>query len=67
MSEGKVSMGLGVEGRRVEATEARLEGLRARRAMARLPWVGEARTRAMPAPEVGPAPMRIARPFGGIA
>lgn len=66
VSEGKVSMGLGVEERMPWATVFRLSELRARRATAKLPWVGEARIRAMPAPDVGPAPISMARPLGGI-
>ena len=50
VSVGKVSMGLGVEERMPNATVFRLSGLRARRATAKLPLVGEARIRAMPAP-----------------
>ena len=50
VSEGKVSMGLGVEERMLVATAFRFSGLRARRARAKLPWAGEARIRAMPAP-----------------
>ena len=65
------------------ATVFRLSGLRARRATAKLPWAGEARIRAMPAPccwlvgnhvywetrvctDVGPAPISMASPLGGI-
>ena len=83
VSEGKVSMGLGVDDRMPWATVFRLSGLRARRATAKLPWVGEARIRAMPAPccwlvgdhmywkngmstDVGPAPISMASPLGGI-
>ena len=50
VSEGKVSTGLGVDDRMPLATAFRLSGLRARRATAKLPWAGEARIRAMPAP-----------------
>lgn len=46
---------------------SRLSRLRASRATARLPWRGEARMRAMPAPPVGPAPMRIAKPAIAIS
>ena len=83
VSVGKVSMGLGVEERMPVATVFRLSGLRARRATAKLPWVGEARIRAMPAPccwlvvdnrdwemerrtDVGPAPISMASPLGGM-
>ena len=83
VSEGKVSMGLVVEERMPVATVFRLSGLRARRATAKLPWAGEARIRAMPAPccwlvvdymdwetgmctDVGPAPISMASPLGGI-
>ena len=40
--------------------------VRERRATARLPCVGEARMRAIPEAVVGPAPMRMARPEGGM-
>lgn len=50
VSEGKVSTGLGVVERMPVATVFRLSGFRARRATAKLPWAGEARIRAMPAP-----------------
>src|SRR4051794_13310523 len=40
--------------------------VRERRATARLPWLGDARILAIPAPVVGPAPIRIAIPEGGI-
>lgn len=50
VSVGKVSMGLGVVERRLVAIAFRFSGLRARRARAKLPWVGEASIRAMPAP-----------------
>lgn len=50
VSEEKVSTGLGVDDRTPLATVFRLSGLRARRATAKLPWAGEARIRAMPAP-----------------
>ncbi len=83
VSEGKVSTGLGVDDRMPLATVFRLSGLRARRATAKLPWAGEARIRAMPAPccwlvvdhmhwetgmstDVGPAPISMASPLGGI-
>ena len=84
VSEGKVSMGLGVVERMLVATVFRFSGLRARRATAKLPWAGEARIRAMPAPccwlvvdymhwgrlecctDVGPAPISMASPLGGI-
>ena len=44
VSVGKVSMGLGVVVRMISAREVRLVGFRARRARARLPCLGEART-----------------------
>lgn len=83
VSEEKVSMGLGVVERMLVATVFRFSGLRARRATAKLPWAGEARIRAMPAPccwlvvgyghmetgmctDVGPAPISMASPLGGI-
>ena len=83
VSEGKVSTGLGVDDWMPLATVIRLSGLRARRATAKLPWAGEARIRAMPAPccrlvvdhihwetgmytDVGPAPISMASPLGGI-
>ena len=83
VSEGKVSTGLGVDDRMPLATVFKLSGLRARRARAKLPWAGEARIRAMPAPccwlerdqmhwetgmctDVGPAPISMASPLGGI-
>ncbi len=83
VSEGKVSTGFGVDDRMPLATVVRLSGFRARRATAKLPWAGEARIRAMPAPccrlvvdhmhwktgmctDVGPAPISMASPLGGI-
>ena len=50
VSEGKPTTGFEVEDWTPSATLFRLSGFRARRATARLPWEGEARTRAMPAP-----------------
>ena len=50
VSEGKPMTGLEVEDWMPFATALRLSGFRARRATARLPWDGEARTRAIPAP-----------------
>lgn len=51
----------------VERVEAR-DGspVRESRATARLPWDGEARMRAMPDAVVGPAPIKIAKPEGGM-
>ena len=42
------------------------EAVRESRATARLPWDGEARIRAMPEAVVGPAPIRMASPEGGM-
>lgn len=51
VSVGNVSMvAFWVWDRRVEASDERRSGFRAKRATARLPWEGCARMRAMPAP-----------------
>lgn len=60
---GKVSnTAPGFDDRREVASSVKGSGRRARRATAMLPWLREERTRAMPAPVVGPAPRMMARP-----
>ena len=70
--EGDVSVGKGCKMPPFEdfvksaARFCRFCGFLARSATARFPCAGFARTLATPAPDVGPAPMRIAIPDGAI-